>query len=162
MRLLRTIRFDDTDERVFERAAEPGEWAVPGGFVFSNDTPETLTGRRYQAFRRGFLGLSSFGWSTFVQVAPADEALFEELARILAAHFVEHWGAPDLEAALPVARRELRFAASVAEHPPGTVVALERTLSEEGVRERFRVVHAGGFESLKVFAAVPEEGEEGP
>lgn len=162
MKLLRTIRFDESDLHVFERAAEPGEWAVPGGFAFADDTPETLIGRRYQAFRRGFLGLASFGWSTFVQVAPAPEEVFEELARALARHFVERYGAPDLDAALPVAREELRFAAAVADHPPGTVIAVERTLSEEGVRERFRTVRTGGFESLRVFAAVPEEGEEGP
>ena len=32
----RTIRLDPSDTFVFERAAEPGEWAVSGAFVFWN------------------------------------------------------------------------------------------------------------------------------
>ena len=38
MRLARTLRFDESDERVFERAAEPDEWAVSGAFEFSDWT----------------------------------------------------------------------------------------------------------------------------
>ena len=36
MKLIRTIRLDPSDTFVFERAAEPGEWAVSGAFVFWN------------------------------------------------------------------------------------------------------------------------------
>ncbi len=32
--LLRTIRLDASDTFVFDGAAEPGEWAVSGAFVF--------------------------------------------------------------------------------------------------------------------------------
>ena len=32
--LPRTIRLDPSDTVVFSRAAEPGEWAVPGAFLF--------------------------------------------------------------------------------------------------------------------------------
>ena len=35
MKLLRTIRADASDTFVFERAAEPGEWAVSGAFAFA-------------------------------------------------------------------------------------------------------------------------------
>jgi hypothetical protein len=141
LRLLRTLRFDASDERVFERAAAADEWAVPGGFAFANDSPETLVGKRLQAFRSGFLGLESFGWSTFVAVATIEPITLEELAVRLARHFVACFGAPDVAAALPVARDELAFALSLGEpHPPGTVLAVERELTDEGVRERFRVV----------------------
>jgi len=34
MKLIRTIRLDPSDTFVFERAAEPGEWAVSGAFAF--------------------------------------------------------------------------------------------------------------------------------
>ena len=157
MRLLRTIRLDDSDLQVFERAAEPGEWAIPGGFAFAQDTPETLVGRRYQAFRRGFLGLSSFGWSTLVQVAPVDGATLDALTERLAHHFVQHYGAPDLAAARPVARAELDFACEIADHPPGTLIVVERTLEEAGVRERFRTIDPGRLPPGRVFAVVPEE-----
>lgn len=158
LHMLRTLRFDATDERVFERAAAADEWAVAGGFAFSDDTAETLTGKRLQAFRSGFLGLSSFGWSTFVAVAVIEPETLEELAVRLARHFVEHYGAPDVAAALPVARDELAFALSLAEpHAPNTVLAVERELSEEGVRERFRTVRppSGGLHA-RIFDIVPD------
>ena len=39
MKLLRTIRFDDSDDQVYARAAVPGEWAVSGAFAFADATP---------------------------------------------------------------------------------------------------------------------------
>jgi len=36
VKLIRTIRLDPSDTFVFARAAEPGEWAVSGAFVFWN------------------------------------------------------------------------------------------------------------------------------
>ena len=69
MRFLRAIRFDESDTRIFERAALPGEWAIPGTFVFADADPETLGGKVRQAFAYGFLGIGSFGWSTFVEVS---------------------------------------------------------------------------------------------
>jgi len=157
VRLLRTIRLDESDVHVFEVAAAPGEWAIPGGFAFARDDASTLVGRRYQAFRRGFLGLGSFGWSTLVQVAPIDRETFDALVERLAAHFVERYGAPDLAAARPVAREELAFAAAVADRPPGTLVTVERTLEEGGVRERFRTVDPARARRLRVFVPVVEE-----
>ena len=63
MKLLRTIRLDASDTFVFERAAQPGEWAVPGAFVFLDADPATLEGKARTAFRSGFLGVSSLGRS---------------------------------------------------------------------------------------------------
>ena len=45
VRLLRTIRLDPSDTFVFERAAEPGEWAVSGAFAFWNADPDRLEGK---------------------------------------------------------------------------------------------------------------------
>ena len=39
MKLLRTIRLDPSDTFVFDRAAEPGEWAVSGAFMFGHTDP---------------------------------------------------------------------------------------------------------------------------
>ena len=63
IRLPRTLRLDRSDTLIFDRAAEPGEWAVPGSFAFWDDAPGALSGRRQQAFRAGFLGLGSFARS---------------------------------------------------------------------------------------------------
>ena len=64
MKLLRTIRLDPSDGFVFAKAAEPGEWAVAGGFMFWDADPATLEGKERAAFRSGILGIGSFGWST--------------------------------------------------------------------------------------------------
>src|SRR5262249_60556139 len=71
VKLLRTIRLDPSDTFVFELAAEPGEWAVSGAFVFWNSDPAALEGKARTAFRGGFLGLSTLGWSTLVQIVDA-------------------------------------------------------------------------------------------
>ena len=67
MKLLRTIRLDPSDTFVFEKAAEPGEWAVSGAFVFWDTDATALQGKARSAFRGGFLGVESLGWSTLVQ-----------------------------------------------------------------------------------------------
>ena len=62
MKLLRTIRLDPSDTFVFEQAAEPGEWAVSGAFIFWNSESVALEGKARSAFRSGFLGVSTLGW----------------------------------------------------------------------------------------------------
>ena len=74
MKLLRTIRLDASDTFVFEKAAEPGEWAVSGAFVFWNTDPAALEGKARSAFRGGILGVASLGWSTLVQIVEASDA----------------------------------------------------------------------------------------
>lgn len=152
MKLMRAVRFDDSDGRVFERAAEDGEWAVPGGFEFADDTAETLVGKRRQAFANGFLGLAGFGRTTFVAVASADETIRRRLVEALADHFVDRYGAPNRGAALPVAEHEIAFAVELcAEYEAGTTLTVSRELGPDGVRESFRRVAAvepGAAQSL--------------
>ncbi len=141
MRLARTIRFDESDARVFEIAAEPGEWAVSGAFAFSDWTEDELSGKARQAFANGWLGLESFGRATFVAVTEITEAEYEALVERLAGHFVSDWGAPSVEAARPVAAEELGFMRSMCEdHDPNTLLVVERRLVEAGVSESFRAI----------------------
>jgi hypothetical protein len=56
-KMLRTIRLDPSDGFVFARAAEPGEWAVAGGFMFWDCDPAALAGKERAAFRSGILGI---------------------------------------------------------------------------------------------------------
>ena len=74
LKLPRTIRLDPSDTFVFERAAEPGEWAVSGAFVFWNRDPAALGPKARVALRSGFLGIDSLGWSTLAIVTEATEA----------------------------------------------------------------------------------------
>jgi hypothetical protein len=144
MRMLRTFRFDASDEHVFERAAASGEWAVPGGFAFADADPATLAGKRRRAFRSGFLGTDSFGWSTFAVVVDAEEAALDRVAHRLARHFVEAYGAPDVDRAIPAARAEVAFASSLCEHKVNTILLVEREVMADGVRESFRTVQRTG------------------
>ena len=142
-RLPRTIRFDASDERVFERAAAAGEWAVSGAFAFAGADPAAITGKARQAFRSGFLGTASFGWSTFVAIA---EITPEELARVteaLVAHLCSMYGAPSHEAARAAAEEELRFAAGLCTHKVNTLLAVEREFGPDGIVERYRTVERG-------------------
>lgn len=139
--LARVIRLDESDLNVFEVAAEPGEWAIPGGFAFSNISESDLTGKRRQAFAHGWLGLETFGRASVVAVAPITEQEIELLVDGLAAHFVAAYGAPTSKAARPVAAREIdEMRAMCEDYPANTLIVLERALEEVGVRERFRPI----------------------
>ena len=141
LKLPRTIRLDPSDTFVYSRAAEPGESAVTGSFLFFGADVEALSGKERQAFRAGFLGVDSFGWSTLVVVT---EASAEERAAVvekLAEQLVAPCGAPGLGAARPAAEEEVAFAQSLCDHPPNTLLALHRAGEEAGVRETFRTLH---------------------
>ncbi len=167
MKLPRTLRLDPSDTLIYDPAAEPGEWAVPGGFAFWDEDPAAMSGKRRQAFRGGFLGLASFGWSTLVEVAEATAAERAAAVTALAAHLRGAHGAPDEAAARAAAEEEIAFAESLCDHPPGTILALTRSLEGGEQRERFRTLHLrdrphGDFGALPVFGIAMVEGEEAP
>jgi hypothetical protein len=125
---------------VFERAAEPDEWAVSGAFAFADVDPDSLSGKRRQAFRSGLLGTRTFGWSTFAVVAEITAGELEAVVNALAHHLVEHYGAPSLEAASAAAQAETDFAAGLCDHKINTLIAVEREFGSKGIVERFRTI----------------------
>jgi len=141
MRFPRIIRLDDSDSRVYEKLAVPGEWAVPGSFAFIDVDPDSLNGRQQEAFRRGFLGTVSFGRATLVMVDEISGQEYQAVVDRLASHFMRHYGAPDRETALTAAREEAGFAASLCEHEINTLLAMERKLEDASIVESFRVVN---------------------
>lgn len=152
MNFARVIRLDESDLNVFDEAAEPGEWAIPGTFAFSNWTEAELTGKARQAFAHGWLGLESFGRASVVAITPITEAERNALVDILAFHFTEAWGAPDIDAARPVAEEEIaHMAAMCDDHPQNTLMVLERELTDAGVKDRFRLIPPQGA-ALETFA----------
>jgi len=136
----RTIRLDPSDTFVFARAAEPGEWAVSGAFVFWNRDLATLEQKQRVALRSGFLGIDSLGWSTLAIVTEATEAEQQAMIERLAAQLMEKFGAPDIEAARLAAEEEIAFASSLCDHPPQTLLAVQRTVENSEIRERFRTL----------------------
>jgi hypothetical protein len=140
LRFPRTIRLDPSDTFVFERAAEPGEWAVSGAFVFWNRDPANLGQKQRVALRSGFLGIDSLGWSTLAIVTEATEADRQAMVERLAGQLLKKFGAPDLEAARAAAEEEVAFAASLCDHPPQTLLAVQRSVENGEIRERFRTL----------------------
>jgi hypothetical protein len=140
MKLLRTIRLDPSDTFVFERAAEPGEWAVPGSFAFMSDDPERLEGKSRVAFRSGFLGIESLGWSTLVQIVTVSPTERMAAVGLLAKQLLARFGAPDTAAANAAAEEEIAFASSLCEQQESTIIALKRTLEHGNIRETFRTL----------------------
>ena len=138
MKLLRTIALDSSDMFVFDVPAEPGDWAVTGAFRFCDRDPVNLGGKDRSAFRSGFLGVRSWGWSTLAQVVPATEDDRRTLLELLARQLVERLGAPDLEAARLAAEEEVAFVQSLCTHPISTLIAVHRSASDGEVRESFR------------------------
>jgi hypothetical protein len=136
----RTIRLDPSDTFVFERAAEPGEWAVSGAFVFWNQDPASFGQKQRVALRSGFLGIDSLGWSTLAIVTEATEADRQAMVGRLAGQLLEKFGAPDLAAARLAAEEEVAFAASLCDHPPQTLLAVQRSVENGEIRERFRTL----------------------
>jgi hypothetical protein len=163
VKLLRTIRLDPSDTFVFERAAEPGEWAVSGAFVFSDTDPAALQGKERSAFRGGFLGVTSLGWSTLVQIVDASEEDRERLVGELSQRLVENFGAPDLDAARAAAEEEVGFTISICNQPQDTLIAVHRSFENGEIREAFRSLHAkGGPKPLRAFAFLEVEDDEQP
>lgn len=163
MKLLRTIRLDPSDTFVFERAAEPGEWAVCGTFAFWDEDMQTLAGKRRSAFRSGFLGVRSLGWSTLVQVVEAKDEDRAAVVDALAQQLVAHFGAPDLDIARRAAEEEVSFVESLCDHPQDTLIAIHRTTEDRAIREAFRTLQPrNGPKPLRAFAFLEVEGEEQP
>jgi hypothetical protein len=163
VKLLRTIRLDPSDGFVFARAADPGEWAVPGAFMFWDQDLAAIEGKARAAFRSGFLGVQSFGWSTLVQIVHADGTDRAAAIETLANRLVEHLGAPNLADARAAAEQEVAFAASLCEHPTDTLVAVHRTVEDGEIREAFRtLLPRGERKPMRAFTFLEVEGEDEP
>ena len=161
MKLLRTIRLDPSDTFVFDSAALPGEWAVTGTFMFADSNPDRLEGKARAAFRAGFLGVETLGWSTLVQVVEARDDDRRAAIETLAKHLVDRFGAPTIKDALAAAEEEFEFAVSLCNHPHDTLIAMHRSHEDGAIRERFRTLRAkDGPKPLRAFAFLDVEGEE--
>lgn len=146
MKFLKTIRLDPSDQNVFAIAANPDEWAIPGGFCFSGFLEVELIGKQKQAFSNGFLSVESFGFSTFVSVAAINQAELDEIKERLAEYFMQYFGAPTLEEARKAASAEVQFVLQMCEgNGINTLFTVKRFFDAEGeIREEFRLVDPPG------------------
>jgi len=161
MKFARTIRLDVSDANVFPNPAEPGEWALTGTFAFVDQDPADWSNKDQLAFRSGWMGVESFGRSTFVQVAVIPEEHYADVERKLAAHIFEAYGAPDMLAALQAAKGECADMAALCDHPAGTLLSIERSFTDEGgIAEKVRALPQTGDENHARIWTFEEEGDE--
>ena len=136
MKLLRTIALDPSDTFVFDVAAEPGDWAVSGAFRFCDRDPAKLSGKDRSAFRSGFLGVQSWGWSTLVQIVPATE---DDRRTSGGTPCRNNWSNGSARRILQpralAAEEEVAFAQSLCTHPISALIAVHRSASDGEVRE---------------------------
>lgn len=159
MKLARAIHFDESDTQVFHQPARTGEWAISGGFEFSNWSEADLSGKARQAFANGWLGVETFGRVTFVATTQIEPAELAALADTLAQHFVTIYGAPSLEQARVVALDELNHMVELCdEQDANTLLAVQRELTDAGVKESFRMIKSpdAELEMLAVHADMDE------
>jgi hypothetical protein len=161
MKLLRTIRLDASDTFIFDKAAEPGEWAVSGAFAFWSGDPAALQGKARSAFRGGFLGVASFGRSTLVQIVEAEAADRVALVEALERRLIDDFGAPDADAARAAAEEEVGFVESLCNQPQDTLIAVHRSFEDGEVRESFRTLRPReGQKPARAFSFMDVEGED--
>jgi hypothetical protein len=159
LKLARAIHFDESDQRIFHIPARTGEWCISGGFEFSNWSEGDLAGKARQAFANGWFGLETGGRVTFVAVTQIEASEIEVLTELLAQHFVTYYGAPDIDAARPVAAEEFAQMVDLCdEHAPNMLLTVARELTPSGVKEAYRTIEpqAAGIEQFAIHGAVDE------
>ena len=120
-----------------------------------------LEGKARPAFRGGFLGVESFGWSTLVQIVAASEADREALVQALARRLMADFGAPDMDAARAAAAEEVAFAESLCNQPLDTLIAVHRSCDDGAVRESFRTLKPrDGAAPARAFSFMDVEGDD--
>lgn len=160
MKLARAIHFDESDTRVFHSPARTGEWCISGGFEFSNWSNGDLVGKAKQAFTNGWMGLETFGRTSFVAVAQIEPFEREALAKSLARHFRDIYGAPSEDAAMGVALEEIdQMIELCADQDPNTLLTVTRELTPSGVKESYRMIEpqAAGIEQFAIHGSLDDD-----
>jgi len=155
----KTMRLDQSDDYVFEHAADAGEWAISGAFEFADAEPEDLTSKQRLAFAQGFLGLNSFGRSTVVSVTSATEADIETAIAALTELLIDRYGAPNREAARAAAEEEVGFALDLCDpYPVNQLLLVAREMTDDGIHESYSAAEKPGrLDHAKIWTIVPDD-----
>ena len=139
MKFAKTIRFDKSDLNIFPLASEEGELAIVGTFNFYNLKQDDLKGKVKQAFSNGFMGCTTFGYSTLVSLVNIKEKELQQLKTNLGKFLIDNFGAPSQEMAEEAANEEINFMLDLCKnHEIGSLLSLSRTWENDGIKERFR------------------------
>ena len=141
-KLLRAVRLDDSDDRVFSAygAASDGEWVVSGGYAVCDfeSAPRCDPVCHCEC---SFVALGSRARCSIAEVAEASEEDLQGQVDALAWHLVRAWNAPSYEAAREVAEEELRHTAEVCETlAPEVWITVRRVRGADGeLEEEYKV-----------------------
>ena len=139
MKFAKTIRFDKSDLNIFPLASEEGELAIVGTFNFYNLKQDDLKGKVKQAFSNGFMGCTTFGYSTLVSLVNIKEKELQQLKTNLGKFLIDNFGAPSQEMAEEAANEEINFMLDLCKnHEIGSLLSLSRTCETDGIKEKFR------------------------
>lgn len=139
MKFAKTIRFDKSDLNIFPLASEEGELAIVGTFNFYNLKQDDLKGKVKQAFSNGFMGCTTFGYSTLVSLVNIKEKELQQLKTNLGKFLIDNFGAPSQEMAEEAANEEINFMLDLCKnHEIGSLLSLSRTWEADGIKEKFR------------------------
>ena len=139
MKFAKTIRFDKSDLNIFPLASEEGELAIVGTFNFYNLKQDDLKGKVKQAFSNGFMGCTTFGYSTLVSLVNIKEKELQQLKINLGKFLIDNFGAPSREIAEGAANEEINFMLDLCKnHEIGSLMSLSRTWENDGIKEKFR------------------------
>ena len=139
MKFAKTIRFDKSDLNIFPVVADEGELAIVGTFSFFNLDEENLKGQMKQAFSNGFLGVPSYGYSTFISLTDVEEQDLKKLKDNLSDSFVKKYNAPSLEHAYKAADDEVNLMLDLcSSHDQGSLISISREMTSDGIKENFR------------------------
>ena len=139
MKFAKTIRFDKSDLNIFPLASEEGELAIVGTFNFYNLKQDDLKGKVKQAFSNGFMGCTTFGYSTLVSLVNIKEKELQQLKTNLGKFLIDNFGAPSQEMAEEAANEEINFMLDLCKnHEIGSLLSLSRTWEIDGIKEKFR------------------------
>ena len=141
LKLPRTIRLDPSDTFVFERAAEPGEWAVSGAFVFWNRDPADA---RPEGARGAAFGLSRHRQSWLVDARDRDRGDGSGAAGRWSSASRRNCWRNSARRILPPRgwppRKRSRLRPRCAITPAQTLLAVQRSVEDGEIRERFRTL----------------------
>ena len=139
MKFAKTIRFDKSDLNIFPSISEEGELAVVGTFSFFNIPENKILGKTKQAFSNGFLGIPSFGYSTFISITEVNEDELAKLKNKLTEQFLNVYKAPSPEHASRAAKNEINLMNDLCKiHENGSLLTISREFKEGNIKENFR------------------------
>ena len=106
------------------------------------------------------MGLETFGRASLVAVTQIEPNEREALAQSLAQHFVDIYGAPDVNAALPTAFEEIDQMIELCEdQPANTLLTVTRELTASGVKESYGLIEpqSAGLEQFAIHGSLDED-----